>query len=88
MQADQYDYIFLGAGCSTLSIVMRMIVSEKFQDKKILLIDKDDKRKNDRTWCFWENGEGFFEKIVHHKWDHLFFTTDDENVPLSISPYQ
>ncbi len=88
MQAKQYDYIFLGTGCATLSIVMRMIASKKFSDKKILLIDKDDKKKNDRTWCFWEDDEGFFEKIVHQKWEHLFFTTDDENIPLNITPYQ
>ncbi|MEO6638628.1 MAG: lycopene cyclase family protein, partial [Ginsengibacter sp.] len=88
MQAKQYDYIFLGAGCATLSIVMRMISSKKFADKKILLIDKDDKKKNDRTWCFWESGEDFFEEIVYHKWKQLFFTTDEENIPLEISPYQ
>lgn len=88
MQVKQYDYIFLGAGCATLSIVMRMTASNHFRDKKILLIDKDDKKKNDRTWCFWEDGEGFFEKIVYHKWEHLFFNTDDENIPLDISPYQ
>ncbi len=88
MQAKQYDYIFLGTGCATLSIVMRMIASKQFCNKKILLIDKDDKKKNDRTWCFWENGEGFFEKIVYHKWDHLFFKNEGENIPLDISPYQ
>jgi hypothetical protein len=40
-----YDFIFLGAGCATLSIVMRMIRSGKFSDKKILLIDKEKKHK-------------------------------------------
>ncbi|MEO8111730.1 MAG: lycopene cyclase family protein, partial [Ginsengibacter sp.] len=88
MQAKQYDYIFLGAGCATLSIVMRMLASGKFSDKKILLIDKDDKKKNDRTWCFWEEGEGFFENIVCHNWEHLFFITDDKNIALEISPYR
>ena len=40
---------------------MRMIKSGKFADKKILLIDKEPKTKNDRTWCFWEKQDGFFE---------------------------
>lgn len=88
MQVKQYDYIFFGTGCATLSIVMRMIAIGKFSDKKILLIDKDDKKKNDRTWCFWEDGECFFEKIVHNKWKHLSFKVDDKNIPLNISPYQ
>ena len=41
MQAKNYDYIFLGAGCASLSIIMRMIDSGKFEQKKILLIDKE-----------------------------------------------
>ena len=76
MQATQYDYIFLGAGCSSLSIIMRMINSTSFVDKKILIIDKESKTKNDRTWCFWERENGFFESIVFRKWDHLFFMSD------------
>ena len=62
MQATQYDYIFLGAGCASLSIIMRMINSKKFIKKKILLVDKEGKTKNDRTWCFWEKQNGFFEE--------------------------
>ncbi|MEO6220230.1 MAG: lycopene cyclase family protein [Ginsengibacter sp.] len=88
MQASQYDYIFLGAGCASLSIIMRMINSKKFIDKKILIIDKESKTKNDRTWCFWEKEVGFFEEIIYRKWNHLFFKTDDESIPLNIYPYQ
>lgn len=88
MQATQYNYIFLGAGCSSLSIIMRMINSKNFVDKKILIIDKEGKTKNDRTWCFWERKKGFFENIVFRKWDHLFFKTDDKSFPLDIHPYQ
>ena len=53
--------LFSGAGCASLSLLMRMIRSGKFTDKKILLIDKEQKNKNDRTWCFWETQNGFFE---------------------------
>ena len=88
MQATQYDYIFLGAGCSSLSIVMRMINSKKFINKKILLVDKESKTKNDRTWCFWEKQNDFFESIVYRKWDHLFFKNDEQSIPLDIYPYQ
>ncbi len=88
MQATQYDYIFLGAGCSSLSIIMRMINSKNFTDKKILIVDKEIKTKNDRTWCFWEKKQGFFESIIFRKWDHLSFKTDNKSIPLDIYPYQ
>ena len=73
MALKKYDYIFLGAGCASLSIVMRMIQSNKFSDKKILIVDKEAKTKNDRTWCFWEDRPGFFEDIIYRKWDEVFF---------------
>jgi len=88
MQAKHYDYIFLGAGCASLSIIMRMIASKELAQKKILLIDREPKTKNDRTWCFWEQEQGFFEDIVYHKWDTLFFnTTRDEPISLEMGIY-
>jgi len=86
--SSKYDFIFLGAGCATLSIVMRMIKSGKFSDKKILLIDKEKKTKNDRTWCFWENQNGFFEAIVHKKWDTISFLSDSFSSDMNIAPYK
>jgi lycopene beta-cyclase len=84
----QYDFIFLGAGCASLSILMRMIDSGKFADKKILLIDKEEKNKNDRTWCFWEKENGYFNSIVHRKWKDLLFKTDNSSISLDIAPYE
>ena len=64
----QYDYIIAGAGCAGLSLAMHIIHSGKLQDKKVLLIDKDPKNSNDRTWCFWQSEEGLFEPIVYKEW--------------------
>ena len=83
-----YDYIFAGAGAAGLSLLTRMINSGKFSNKKILLVDKAPKTVNDRTWCFWEKEESFFEKIVHRKWDHLLFESNTFSAPLDIAPYQ
>jgi len=67
---------------------MRMIKSGKFTDKKVLLIDKAKKNKNDRTWCFWETTPGFFEDIVYHKWDVISFISNNCSSANSIAPYQ
>jgi len=53
-----------------------------------LLIDKDQKNRNDRTWCFWETQPGFFEDIVYHTWDTISFLSDDFSATRNISPYQ
>lgn len=85
---DHYDYIFTGAGCAGLSLLARMIASGKFIDKKILLIDQSHKIKNDRTWCFWEKEAGFFESIVYHKWDKIWFYAKDYQSLKPIHSYQ
>jgi lycopene beta-cyclase len=84
----KYDYVITGAGCAGLSLLMRMVRSGRFADKKILLIDRERKTKNDRTWCFWEKKKDFFEEIVFRKWKALDFWSDDFSATLDISPYE
>ena len=67
---------------------MRMLENRQFADKKILLIDKVAKTQNDRTWCYWESGEGFFEGIIHKKWDTISFFSSDYSSDMTITPYQ
>jgi lycopene beta-cyclase len=84
----QYDFIICGAGCAGLSLLMHMIESGKFSDKKILLIDKEKKNKNDRTWCFWETQPGLFDQIVCKKWNKTWFHGEGFSDCLDISPYE
>ncbi len=87
-QPIHYDYIITGGGCAGLSLLARMIESGKFKDKKVLLIDKERRHKNDRTWCFWETNSGFFESIVYAKWDRLNFYGEQFESLLEIAPYR
>jgi lycopene beta-cyclase len=83
----QYDYIFTGAGLSALMTVYEMIVSDKFQDKTILLIDQDPKKSNDRTWCFWDD-TSIFETILSKKWDVALFANENFQRNLELNHYQ
>ena len=65
-----------------------MIRSNEFNDKKILLVEKEPKTRNDRTWCFWEQEPGFFEDLVYHKWGELLFKTDEEVRRLKMGQYK
>jgi len=73
----KYDYIIAGSGCAGLSLLYRMLKDPQLCNKQILVIDKSQKNKNDRTWCFWEKGNGLFESIVMHQWKTLEFLSDD-----------
>ncbi len=82
------NILIAGAGCAGLSLAMRLIRSGHFSDKTITLVDRDRKQSNDRTWCFWETGEGFFEDIVFHRWQQLDFYTTGFHRGFDIGPYQ
>lgn len=82
-----YNYIFTGSGLSALMTVYEMILSEKFNDKTILLIDENPKKTNDRTWCFWDEKQSF-DAIVSKKWDVALFADKYFQRDLELHPYQ
>lgn len=84
----QYDYIFTGSGLSALMTVYKMILSQKFQTKSILLLDKNAKQTNDRTWCFWEQKETLWENSISKKWNSVLFANADFKRNLELHPFQ
>ena len=83
-----YDYIISGAGAAGLSLLMRLMQHREFNDKKILVVDKAPKNKNDHTWCFWEAASGLFEPVVCHEWQKVHFYSSQFSSLLDLSPYQ
>lgn len=83
-----YDYIILGAGASGLMLAYRMASDPFFDDKSILIIDKEKEKGNDRTWCFWENGKGEWDDILTKTWSKIYFGSDTFKEVIGISPYQ
>ena len=82
-----YNYIFTGSGLSALMVVYEMILSGKFNDKTILLLDENPKKTNDRTWCFWDNDKTF-DTIVSQKWNSAWFKNEKFERQLNLQPYQ
>jgi lycopene beta-cyclase len=83
----KYDYIIVGAGCSGLSLAVRMIESGQLANKQILLCDKQLNDLKDRTWCYWEQKPGYFEKIVYHSWKKLWVRHSGKQIDLDIAKY-
>ncbi|HBD26342.1 lycopene cyclase family protein [Flavobacterium sp.] len=82
-----YHYIFTGSGLSALMTVYEILLSGKFEDKSILLIDQNTKKVNDRTWCFWDENN-LFDEIVSKKWNQAVFANEKFNRVLELTPYQ
>jgi len=83
----KYDFIIAGAGCAGFSLLYRILQEPTLQNKSILIIDKDTKNSNDRTWCFWEKKPGLFESIVHARWNTLAFLSTDFEEQLDLGTY-
>jgi lycopene beta-cyclase len=83
----KYDFIIAGAGCAGFSLLYRILQEPTLQNKSILIIDKDTKNSNDRTWCFWEKRPGLFESIVHARWNTLAFLSTDFEEKLDLGAY-
>ncbi|MFT3748619.1 MAG: lycopene cyclase family protein [Agriterribacter sp.] len=81
----QYDYIIIGAGCAGLSLLMRLL--DKNAGAKVLLVDRTEKKVNDRTWCYWEKDTGYFDNIVYRRWNELNFCDDAGYKQLSMGDY-
>lgn len=82
-----YDYIIAGSGCAGLSLLYRMLLEPELCNKEILIIDREMKSKDDRTWCFWEKSPDIFEPVVYHQWHILDFKSKYFSDELDIRPY-
>lgn len=68
-----YDYVFIGAGASTILLMLSLERNALLENKNILIADPDLKDQNDKTYCFWGNAQEPFiqniERIVSHRWN-------------------
>lgn len=87
-QIQHFDYIFTGTGLSALMTVYKMVLSGKFTDKSILLLDENAKKTNDRTWCFWSEKETIWNSVISKKWDSALFANENFRRDLELKPYQ
>ncbi len=67
-----YDFIICGGGMSGLSLAYYLKIST-LASKSILIIEPQEKNKNDRTWAFWESTDNAFEHLLYKKWNSVRF---------------
>ena len=87
MDKNIYDYIICGAGASGLILANSMLNDKYFSNKKILLIEKEYKNLNDRTWSFWEEKNGKFDYLVSKSWSIAQFKSPNTNLKFNLDPF-
>lgn len=90
MANETWDIILAGSGLSGLTLALELGQRPQFREKKILLIDRDEKVKNDRTWCFWATDEEIksLPPVVFRTWDKCLFFGENFDATLDIAPYR
>jgi lycopene beta-cyclase len=84
-----YDFILVGGGAAGLSLAYRLARSP-LRHRSMLIVDRDAKDRNDRTWGFWTDRPTLFDSIVSRSWSRLRFITQtmDASIPLGAYRYQ
>ncbi|MBL4604484.1 MAG: lycopene cyclase [Flavobacteriaceae bacterium] len=83
----EFDYIITGSGASGLMLAFRMANDVFFDNKSILIIDKEKKNSNDRTWCYWEKNTGEWDDVVSKSWEKILFKSASYKAEKLIDPY-
>jgi len=84
---EKYDYIICGAGLSGLILASRIFEDRFFDDKNILLIDKDLNSSVNKTWCFWETGNSVWKDYIVKSWDTVIFKSKGFEKEKSLKSY-
>ncbi|MEM1405614.1 MAG: lycopene cyclase family protein [Bacteroidota bacterium] len=88
MSTTSYDFAIIGAGAAGLNLALAMVDKPYFKEKTILILDPDEKIKNDKTWSFWEKDENKLDAIVSKKWSKAVFTDrNGKSELLDLTPY-
>lgn len=83
----KYDFIIAGGGMAGLSLAYYLTQSP-LRDRSILILDRQPKNRNDRTWCFWEQGTGPFESILFRVWNTVSFHGTTHAGPLDMGDFR
>jgi lycopene beta-cyclase len=70
-----YDYAFIGMGCANSLILLELDRAGLLAQKRILVYEPEQKKGNDRTFCFWLEPnvlqEAGLNQLVSHSWSKV-----------------
>ncbi|MGD2005242.1 MAG: lycopene cyclase family protein [Flavobacteriaceae bacterium] len=86
MKKNCFDYIICGGGASGLMLTQRLLSDPYFKDKQLLLLEKEVKTHNDRTWCYWETPGGDYDDLLFQQWPLGTFKASNYKTDFEFKP--
>jgi lycopene beta-cyclase len=82
-----YDFIIAGGGAAGLGLAYEMSFSS-LRGKNILVVDRDAKNRNDRTWCYWSDTPTRFDHLAYRTWNSVEVINYHFHKRYDLDPYQ
>ncbi len=84
----EYDYLIVGGGASGLSLAYHMAQEPRLAGQRVLLVEPDAAKADDRTWRYWATGETPFAAVEAHRWERLVVRSPGFEKVLQLAPYR
>jgi len=81
LDATFYDFTIVGAGSSGLWLADALNNQGLLKNQTLIIVESDDQKENDRTWCYWAKKPIEPRKIISKEWKYL------KNYFSALSPY-
>jgi len=84
------DFIVLGGGASGLQMAYRLSNHTAFSNASILILESNKQKGNDRTWCYWETGDGEWDHLLQNQWSKVQFKSKniEKTIDLGNASYK
>jgi lycopene beta-cyclase len=88
MSVQKTDIVIAGAGLAGLTMAVEMAARPFFDQFRIVILERDEKAVNDRTWCFWATPDEPLPPVISRSWPGAhFFGINGFERRLGIHPY-
>jgi lycopene beta-cyclase len=81
-----YDFIIAGGGAAGLGLAYQMAASN-LRGQSILIVDREAKDQNDRTWSFWSNRPTRLDHLIYRTWSQLEVVSENFQRTFDLHPY-
>ncbi len=82
-----YDFIIAGGGLAGLSLALHLINSP-LRDRSILIVEREAKDRDDRTWSFWTDRPTLFDNAICRTWQRLHFYNAGWSTTIDLGRYR
>ncbi|OWP61659.1 lycopene cyclase [Hymenobacter amundsenii] len=82
------DYLIIGGGAAGLSLAYHLAQEPRLADKRVVVVEPESVKANDRTWRYWATGSTPFEAVEAHRWAKLVLRTPTYEHVFGLGPYR